>query len=467
MIQARRAMFKIAFRSIFRNTRRSLTTLLTIAIGTAALLVFAAYALYDVYVLQTSTVQRGGHLTVYAKGFFDFGSGDPALWGIPGYSAVVELIKGDAVLAPLTAVITPVQGLGGIAENPQNGGSRTFFATGFVPADQSRLQRWNPYGVGEALDNTVLGSDETDDGVIGVGLARNLGLCEVLHLNDCPKLPADAPHRGNGDVAELPRQDFSALAEPGAAQSANPRIDLMAATAGGAPNIVALQIGRVEKQGAKEMDDGYVVMNLRLAQQLVYGRGERRVTGIILQLHRSEDIAAARARLDTLFGERDLKLEVRDFREINAYYGQTEDFFRSMFSFIAVLIGVVVLFTVSNTMSMNVMERIEEIGTTRALGVRRGRIRCQFLLEGGMLGVLGASLGVALAFGAAAAVNHSGLTWTPPGDAHAIPLQLYLQGAGTTIAAVWTMLILVATFAAFVPAHRAARLAIVDALRHV
>jgi putative ABC transport system permease protein len=171
--------------------------------------------------------------------------------------------------------------------------------------------------------------------------------------------------------------------------------------------------------------------------------------------------------LTDLFRERGLKLEVRDFREINAYYGQTEDFFRSMFSFIAALIGIVVLFTVSNTMSMNVMERVAEIGTTRALGVRRGRIRSQFLLEGGMLGVLGASLGVALAFAAAAAVNHSGLTWTPPGDAHAIPLKLYLLGAARTIIAVWVVLVFVATAAAFVPAYRAARWPIVDALRHV
>ena len=460
-------MFKIAFRSIFRNARRSLTPMLTIAIGTAALLVFAAYALYDVYILQTATVQRGGHLTVYHKGFFDFGSGDPALWGIPDHASVIELIKDDAVLKPLTAVVTPVQGLGGIAENPESGGSRTFFGTGFVPADQSRLQRWNEYGVGEALDNTVLDSDETDRGVIGVGLARNLGLCETLHLKDCPMPPADAPQRGNGEVAAMPVQDFSALAEPGTARSAIPRIDLMAATAGGAPNIVALKIGRVEKQGAREMDDGYVVMNLKLAQQLVYGRGDRRVTGIIVQLNRSEDIATARRRLEVLFAEHRLKLEVRDFREINAYYGQTEDFFRSMFSFIAVLIGVVVLFTVSNTMSMNVMERIAEIGTTRALGVRRGRVRSQFLLEGGMLGVLGASFGVALAFAAAAAVNHSGLTWTPPGDAHAIPLKLYLLGASPAIIGVWAVLILVATLAAFVPANRAARLPIVDALRHV
>jgi putative ABC transport system permease protein len=44
---------------------------------------------------------------------------------------------------------------------------------------------------------------------------------------------------------------------------------------------------------------------------------------------------------------------------------------------------------------------------------------------------------------------------------------LYLLGASTAIVTVWLVLILVATLAAFVPANRAARLAIVDALRHV
>jgi putative ABC transport system permease protein len=138
-----------------------------------------------------------------------------------------------------------------------------------------------------------------------------------------------------------------------------------------------------------------------------------------------------------------------------------------MFSFIAVIIGVVVLFTVSNTMGMSVMERTEEIGTTRALGVRRGKIRAQFLLEGAMVGLMGATLGVGLAFFAAAAINASGLTWTPPGDAHPIPLKLYMAGAARTIVGVWIVLTLVSTAAAFFPANRAARLPIVDALRHV
>jgi putative ABC transport system permease protein len=462
-------MFKIAFRSIFRNYRRSLTTMLTIAVGAAAMLVFAAYALYDVYVLQTTAVERGGHLTVYSKGYFDFGSGDPAIWGIADYESVARLIRSDPVLKPLTAVVTPVQFLGGVAENPENGGSRTFFATGFVPADQAAMQDWNEYGIGARLENTGLHDDDPARGVIGLGFARYLGLCESLHLADCPKPPADMPvHEKPAEIASLPRQDFSGLSERGApTQPVAPRIELLAATAGGAPNIVTMQIARVERQGAKEMDDGYVVMNLKLAQQLVYGRGAHKVTGIILQLHRSEDIPVARAQLNALFAARKLKLEVRDYQEINTYYGQSLGFFQSMFSFIAVIIGVVVLFTVSNTMGMNVMERTEEIGTTRALGVRRGKVRAQFLLEGAMVGLMGATLGVALAFLAAAAINGAGLTWTPPGDAHPIPLKLYMAGAASVIVGVWIVLTLVSTAAAFFPANRAARLPIVDALRHV
>jgi putative ABC transport system permease protein len=460
-------MFKIAFRSIFRNARRSLATALTIAVGATALLIFAGYALYDIYILQTVAVERGGHLTVFSKGYLDFGSGDPAIWGIGDYPRIIRLIKADPVLSRLIAVVTPVQYLGGIAENPATGSSRTFFATGFVPADQERMHQWNEYGVGANLENTDLGTDDPSRGVIGFGFARYLGLCKTLHLKGCPA-PENAPTTDNGDVASLPRQDFSALTGPSRQQAAaGPRIDLMAATAGGAPNIVAMQIARVEKQGAKEMDDGYVVMNIALAQELVYGRGKRKVTGVILQLHRTKDIAEARARLSSLIAAHDLNLEVHDYREINGYYGQTVSFFRSMFSFIATLITVVVLFMVSNTMSMNVIERTDEIGITRALGMRRGRIRRQFLLEGSMLGLLGASLGIVLAFIAAALINHAGLTWTPPGDAKPIPLKLDMLGAIAIVAAVWLLLIAVATVAALLPANRAGRMPIVDALRHV
>ncbi|HEY4941230.1 MAG TPA: FtsX-like permease family protein [Rhizomicrobium sp.] len=466
-------MFKIAFRNIFRNARRSIMTILAIAIGAAAMLVFGAYSQYDLYVLQTSTVARTGHLQVYRKGFFDFGSGNPAIWGMDDYKNVLRLIKTDPVLAPMIAVATPVQFLTGIAGNPVNDESKTFFATGFIPSDLARMKLWDEYGArGDSASAEDLADNDPTLGVIGIGFARILGLCAPLHVSGCPKLPVGKPAQTSAaDLSTLPRQDFSALSTADApttpAQAGPPTINLLSSTAGGAPNIVNLKIRHVEYQAAREMDDNYIAMHLAQAQQLVYGRGEHKVSAIILQLHRTEDIPAGRARLADLFAQHRLDLDAHDFFEINSFYGQAEGFFSAVFSFIAVIMGVVVLFTVSNAMSMSVVERTDEIGTTRALGVRRSGIRTQFLLEGGMLGILGATLGVTLAFAATMAVNNSGLTWTPPGDSHPIALKLYLTGATQLIVTVWLVLTGVATIAAFLPANRAARLAVVDALRHV
>ena len=47
--------------------------------------------------------------------------------------------------------------------------------------------------------------------------------------------------------------------------------------------------------------------------------------------------------------------------------------FAAIFGFIAVLIGAIVLFTVTNTMSMAVVERTAEIGTLRAIGLQAQR----------------------------------------------------------------------------------------------
>lgn len=467
-------MFKIAFRSVFRNSRRSIATMSTIAVGTAATLIFLAYTLYNVLGLQTSTVDRGGHLTVFRDGFYDFGSGNPAIWGIDGYASIVDLIKNDPVLKPMVAVVTPIQAVGGIASNPDRDVSKTFFGTGFIPSERDRMKRWNEYGTGGvSVGNTGLKDDDPSEGVIGSGLALILGLCEPMHLDYCPKLPKDAPKElaASPEAASLPRQDFSALAARDAATAAPapslPVLDILSATAGGAPNVVSLKILRVEFQGVKALDDSYIGMHLALAQQLVYGRGEHKVTGIVVQLHRTEDVDAARRRMWKLFEDRHFQLEVKDFRQLNPYYVQTVAFLNAVFTFIAVIFGVVVLFTVSNAMSMSVLERTDEIGTMRALGLRRSRVRQQFILEGMLLGVLGTTLGVAIAFAVTYLVNHSGLKWTPPGETFSIPLKLYLFDALGDVAVVWLILVAVATMASLLPANRAARLQIVDALRHV
>ena len=257
--------------------------------------------------------------------------------------------------------------------------------------------------------------------------------------------------------------------EPAAPEprSASPRLDLLAATAAGAPNVVSLFVSRAEPQGARELDDNLVVMNFALAQKLLYGRGEQKATGIVVQLHRTEDLRPARARLNALFKERGLGLEVRDFAEREPFYKQAVGMFTAILLFIALVMGVIVVFTVVNTMSMTVMERTSEIGTVRALGSRRAGVRGLFIIEGAALGVLGATLGILAGQALALLFNLSGAMWTPPGQAAPIPLQVMTSGAGKLLFAAWLSLVAIAALASLIPANRAARLQIVDALRHV
>jgi putative ABC transport system permease protein len=466
-------LFKIVLRNILRNRRRSIMTGSAVAAGSLALLLFGGFTRYIFAGLETGNVQRNGHLTVFHSGYFLFGEGNPAAYGISHYRTVMKLIHDDPVLRPMINVLTPTQSVVGIAGNFTGAvdASKTFLGVGVVPSDRERMREWDPYGTRAvtAPDRRMADSEESV-GLLGFGMARVLGLCGPLRLANCPPAPdtrlaADpAASAVNAEVLDLASRD--AAGHTGAAQGA-PQIQLLAATADGAPNVVSLTVAGVEPQGVRELDDNYVIMDLPLAQQLVYGRGEHKVTGIVLQLKRTSDMPAARARLAALIRQHRLPLEIRDFGDLNPFYGQVVRLFSAIFLFIALVMGMIVLFAVVNTMTMNVMERTNEIGTTRALGVRRQGIRRQFLTEGMLIGAIGAAIGAILAILLSLAVNHAGLTWVPPGNANSVPLRVDVLGEPGLIAGAWLGLVLVATLAALLPANRAARLSVVDALRHV
>jgi putative ABC transport system permease protein len=160
-------------------------------------------------------------------------------------------------------------------------------------------------------------------------------------------------------------------------------------------------------------------------------------------------------------------LEVQDFEALNPFYGQAIGMFAAIFGFMAVLIGAIVLFTVGNTMGTAVVERTTEIGTLRAVGLRRSGIRWLFVCEGALLGLIGAVAGVVLALALAWLVNHSGMTWRPPGQVDPVPLRVRVWGETALIAGAALGLLVVAVLSAWWPAQRAARMNIVEALRHV
>jgi putative ABC transport system permease protein len=468
-------LFKIAFRNILRNGRRSLMTGAAIAVGAIALILFGEYIGYMVRGMETGTVRAGGHLSVFKAGYFEFGNGNPAGYSISGYKKVMGVIKNDPVLKPMLTVVTPKVSVFGIAGNFAADTSKTFMGTGVVPADLREMRKWDDYHTFGAPGDIGLKDGDDSHGYIGKGLARMLMLCEPLKVDGCPKpkkseekaaAPAAVDASPSVDLAELAARDRAPSA-PTANAASQPRIDLLAATATGSPNVVSLTVTEARYQSPREFDDMYVGMTIGLAQQLLYGRGEHKAVAIAIQLRRTADVAKAKARLESMFRARKLDLEVHDFRELNPEYNQVIGLFSAIFVFIAVIMGIIVLFTVVNTMTMTVMERINEIGTIRAMGVRRSGVRRQFLLEGSLLGVLGATAGVVLSTVIAVWFNSLGATWIPPGESSPIPLRLLTTGVAWLQFAVWLGLVLMATVAAYVPARRAAGMKVVDALRHV
>jgi putative ABC transport system permease protein len=461
----------LAWRNLLRNRRRSLMTLMAMVLGLTTVLLFGGYIRDITYAMQTDFVARTGHLQIQHKGYFRFGSGNPAAYGIPRYDDVIATLKQDPVLAPMLAVVTPTLQFGGIAGNFAAGVSRTVYLKGMVVEDQNRMREWNDYKQRILVHYLSLSGTAPDTAVIGTGVARVLQLCSQLNVPDCsaeaPPAEAQSGAELAGDIAALANQDNP----PTSTKPANgqPRIEILAANARGAPNVAAVRVLSAEFQGVKELDDVYVGMHLSNAQKLLFGAATPQVTAIAVQLRHTSQIPAARERIETLLNNRQggPPLEVLDYETLNPFYGQTLSMFAAIFGFIAVLIGSIVLFTVTNTMSMSVVERTAEIGTLRAIGLRRGGIRAMFVSEGVVLGCFGAALGIGVAIVLAWVVNQLGLTWVPPGRIEPVALAVSLAGEHVKMLSSAIALVVVAALSSLFPAARAARMNIVDALRHV
>jgi putative ABC transport system permease protein len=461
-------IWALAFRNLLRNRRRSVTTLMAMIMGLIATLIFGGYRSDLMYLGQSVYVQLSGHLQIQRRGYFLDGQDNPTSYGIAKYSHLIEVIKQDPVLSPMLRVVTPTLQLGGVAGNFMAGVSRAVGATGVVVREHNLMLSWNDYGTTTYFHPLPLTDTEEDGVVVGRGLARKLDLCAPLALPDCKSTIVSSPKDGQQipkDIAAL-----SNLEKRDSLGAGDARIELLAANPDGAPNVVSLNVLEAENMGLKAWDDAFLYMHLAQAQQLVYGRrGIPQVTAIQIQLQHTEQMGQARLRLAHLL-ETQFKndpLDILDFGELNPAYAQTNQFMDSLFGFIAVLIGVIVLFTISNTMSTAVIERTVEIGTLRAFGLRRSGVRRLFVCEGILLGLLAGVVGAIFSVLMAFLINHSGLSWTPPNYVYAYLIEVRVWQDKALLVGCLVGLVVVSIGSAWWPASRAANLIIVDALRHV
>ena len=459
----------LALRNLLRNRRRSIATLLAMAIGSASILLFGGYSTNINYTMHTEYVQTGGHLQIQHRDFYLYGSGNPTAYGIADYQKIMETIRKDDVLKDMVLVITPTLQFGGIGGNYAASVSRTIVGNGFIAEDVNRMRKWNDFNLRSSSPAFALEGAPADAAIVGMGVARVLQLCDTLKIANCPKPEKEQASDGKAlpdDIAQLSASETPA----GGATGQQPgRIEVLAGNSRGTPNVASLLVIKAEEQGFKEFDEVAVMMHLAQTQQLIYGKAAPKVTSIILQLKHSNQIPVAISRLTPILGSfsKSQPLAVLDFQSLNPFYVQTIQLFDTIFGFIFVLIGAIVLFTVSNTMNTAVVERTVEIGTLRAIGLRRAGIRNLFVTEGALLGLAGGVFGVVLALVLATAANAMGFTWTPPGSAQPLPLTLTVWGEHRMILGTTVGLVCIAILSAWWPSYRAAQLNVVDALRHV
>jgi putative ABC transport system permease protein len=134
-------------------------------------------------------------------------------------------------------------------------------------------------------------------------------------------------------------------------------------------------------------------------------------------------------------------------------------------TFVALVALVVAGLGITNTMLMSVLERTREIGVMKAVGARDGHVQMMFLVEGALIGAVGASLGLLCSW-----------LLSFPGDRvaqHLAERQNEIQLDMSVFVFPWWLTLgvplfvtLLTTLAAFYPARRAARINPITALRH-
>ncbi len=178
----------------------------------------------------------------------------------------------------------------------------------------------------------------------------------------------------------------------------------------------------------------------------------------VLLARGADDVTPAQARtqLDTVF-DGDENFEVNDQAE---YLESVDQEISSLLSIINIFLGLAVgiaLIGIINTLTLSVFERTREIGLLRAVGMARRQARRMIRWESVLISVFGGILGIALGllFGYALAT--------------AIPDSI-ISGVSFPVGSLITFVIMaiIAGFvAAIMPARRAAKLNILDAISHV
>ncbi|MFA6601010.1 MAG: FtsX-like permease family protein [Candidatus Omnitrophota bacterium] len=226
-------------------------------------------------------------------------------------------------------------------------------------------------------------------------------------------------------------------------------------------------VGGIFRVGMNDFDSSLVLVDLPQAQSL-YHLGER-VTGIGI---RFTNVDEAQKWKYVLAGDFESDYYLRSWYDMNFTFFQALKVEKSVMAILLALITLVAAFNIVSTLTMVVMEKTRDIGILRAVGATRASIRKIFLFEGFSIGSMGVAAGAVMGLLVAFNLNPisdfikktTGLEVFPSDIYYfdKIPVDVHIRDVAVIILFAMVAALLAGVF----PAHRAAQLDPVEALRY-
>jgi len=209
-----------------------------------------------------------------------------------------------------------------------------------------------------------------------------------------------------------------------------------------------LNISGIFSLGVRELDSRYVYLDIKQTQTLLDLPGGITVIDIrVKSLFSADQIAERLGRLTNLKAESWMQTNGQLLNALKSQSMSTQ--------MIRVFVGISVAFGIASVLAVSVVQRTREIGILRAMGSPRRQILHIFLLQGGILGLLGSVLGGLAGFLLVQSFNTFG------------PKLFYIPVNASLLASTVIVATVTGVVAAAFPARRAARYDPAVAIRYV
>jgi putative ABC transport system permease protein len=396
-------------RNLLRNKRRTLMTLSILAVSTAIMFLTFCYLEGMYWALRYSARTATGFVQIAAKGYWDDRRDTKPIID----RATVQAVREE--LSRLEADCTMELEFQGLLGNERDS---TIVSGVGVEAEKSG-------GAASAIqvrDGRVLFGSDMDRGLIGEIVAKRLGAVP-------------------GDWLTLLGQNLA-----------------------GAFNPVSFQVAGVVTTGVKESDKYYLAVPLAFAQSIRQTDGAEKILVFFGSREETPAAAALVRGLKDFIADGDLAVELRTWEELASFYFELKALYDFIFVFIMIIISVLVLLAVFEITSMSFFERMREIGMLRAIGITKLGIFGQLMAEVLALYLLGNLIGAALGAGLGGLVNSLSIHWQPPGSSTSVPFFFDLKMNYMLVPLAVTFL--ASACAGVLPAFKAARLPVIEVLRH-